>query len=83
MKVRVGLAISAVLLKPSNGSEDFALKPADSAGDDFVEAGCLSMSSAADAAPKPDIIAGTPTGAAFAADISRRFQLLAFREIRR
>ena len=61
MNVGAGLAVRAVLLKPSNGSEDFALKSADGAGDDFVAAGCLSMSSAADAAPKPDIIARTPT----------------------
>jgi hypothetical protein len=79
-----GLAVSALLLKPSNGSEVFALKPADGAGDDFVEVGCLGTSSVADATPRPDNITETPTDAAFAADTCvRGFQLLAFREVRR
>jgi hypothetical protein len=84
MKVGAGLAFRAALLKPSNESEDFALKPADGAGDDFVEVGGLSTSSVADAAPRPDNITETPTDAAFAADIcAQGFQLLAFCEVRR
>ena len=63
----VGLAEAATVLETSNGFEDDWLKPVDDeddAEDDEPDVSALTALMAADAAPRANIMAETPTNAA-------------------